>query len=1717
MSKRLILLCGFLFTVGVAWGDVDSLLVRGDSLFNQGRYSEAIAVYQQAAKEAPTKLIAHLKLGRAYSANGQYDEAISAYQRVIRLRRRGPVALLAYQELGTVYGKRGQVEDAVSALLQAAELAPDDFQTFYTLGAAYFQAGRVHDAFDTFTEALRLAKKAPQLPEAQRFVGQIEVALNELRPLVATAPPPPRQDKPAVKAEPLPPPKTYRLTIQTTPADSQVKILNIGPRYHPGIALESGSYHVQVEKPGYHRQRQWVEINDQDVTIDVALEAATYALTVQATPAQSQITLVGHPETYRPGMLLAPGLYQVRVDHEGYEPFEQAVEIRDRDEVVRVTLEPQKYAFQVHATPPDSQVQILNIIPPYEAGMRLPPGRYDVRVQRHGYVTWRQWMTVADRDVALDVNLSRTTYPLVVQVEPSDSRITLVNSVLSYEPGIPLPPGEYEVLVEREGYESERRTVAIRDRAVEIQVALQLRTYALTVEVTPSDSVIRFQNRDVTYEPGMQVPPGAYELEVTKPGYIPRRQQVTVVDRDVRIAVDLPLKVYGLTVKTTPPNSRVTLVDYAETYYPGIPLPPGSYKIVVEHEGYESARQSVEISSQAVSIEVALKIRTYALTVNATPPDSTVRIVNIQDRYRAGMRLRPGDYEVEVSRRGYFSTRQVVTVVDQNVVLEVALSPEVYGLTVMATPADSQITLVGLETPYQPGMLLPPGSYQVLVQREGYYEHQRNIRIRRSAVGMEVELEQIVHPLTVSTTPKDSRVTVVSHPEPYQPGMLLPQGSYEVMVEREGYETQRHPVTISDRVVQMQVSLKRIEYGLAVQVNPSDSQVQILNIKPAYTPGMRLPPGNYEVEVTKPGYEPWHERVAVVDQDVVVAADLEQTRYELTVGVTPTDSQIRLVNHAAAYHPGMLLPPGEHEVLVERDGYQSERRTVAIRDRAVEIEIALQLQTYALTVGVTPLESVVRFRNRDMTYEPGMRLPPGAYELDVTKPGYIPRRQTVTVVDRDVTLSVALERDVHPLVVAVTPDDSRVTLMDYAEMYYPGILLPPGSYEVVVDRDGYEPQRRTVTVRNEAVRLTIELRQATYALTVEATPEDSQITLVNYTEPYQPGLDLPPGRYEVLVERDGYQPVRREVIIRNRNITVKISLEKAPVLATQPLVDDMARLEAALAEQEQRYEKEWTQWSEARRKVEELEGAVGAHEGQASSHQLKLAQHREKLKRKQDQMLQDPSISLEPERTRFKEAWQAAKQSEEELTRLKEKVTVAQLDGQVLETRVEDTGRALDTLKQQLAQLRLQTVYRRIEQPEEIRARGEYRCRRHMSMAQCKQAALEEAKRDAVDKGTERLHSALADFQGIPQARLETLRQRSEMMILDYEVLNDDWVNKTNYFYQILAVVQGKVPPELRPQFDDNTSQGGVSLQAATPEPQTYKLTVRSVPQDSMVRLLGIETPYRLGMALAPGEYTLEVKRAGYYSHKQTVEIRDADVTIDVILDPSEVAASSGSIRRALVIGNAKYEQAPLRNPVNDAEDMSRALRRMGFKVDLLRDSTHREMEYRIEEFARHLRRGGIGLLYYAGHGVQLQGQNYLVPVDARLEGAADVKYRTVHLGWVLDQLDDARNDLNIVILDACRNNPFMRSWRSSQRGLAVVQAARGTLIAYSTSPGDVALDGDGRNGTFTKHLLAQITTPSLPVEQVFKQTRVGVMQETNGQQVPWESSSLLGDFFFVK
>jgi hypothetical protein len=222
--------------------------------------------------------------------------------------------------------------------------------------------------------------------------------------------------------------------------------------------------------------------------------------------------------------------------------------------------------------------------------------------------------------------------------------------------------------------------------------------------------------------------------------------------------------------------------------------------------------------------------------------------------------------------------------------------------------------------------------------------------------------------------------------------------------------------------------------------------------------------------------------------------------------------------------------------------------------------------------------------------------------------------------------------------------------------------------------------------------------------------------------------------------------------------------------------------------------------------------------------------------------------------------------------------------------------------------------------------------------------------------------------------------------------------------------------------------------------------------------------------------------------------------------------------RTALVIGNSKYAVGPLRNPANDAQDMAAVLRRLGFEVTMRLDATQEQMEQAIAEFGRRLYQGGVGLFFYAGHGVQVDGENYLVPIGARIEGESDVRYKAVNVGQILGKMGEARNGLNIVILDACRDNPFSRGFRSATRGLAVVAGAapKGTLIAFATSPGKVASDGDGRNGLYTKHLLDNIQAPGVPVEQAFKQVLQGVERETDGQQSPWTSSSFSGDFSFV-
>ncbi len=254
-----------------------------------------------------------------------------------------------------------------------------------------------------------------------------------------------------------------------------------------------------------------------------------------------------------------------------------------------------------------------------------------------------------------------------------------------------------------------------------------------------------------------------------------------------------------------------------------------------------------------------------------------------------------------------------------------------------------------------------------------------------------------------------------------------------------------------------------------------------------------------------------------------------------------------------------------------------------------------------------------------------------------------------------------------------------------------------------------------------------------------------------------------------------------------------------------------------------------------------------------------------------------------------------------------------------------------------------------------------------------------------------------------------------------------------------------------------------------------------------------------------------------------TPNIRVIILTLFFVAGPLVLVSNQvwAAQRIALVFGNGTYPNVGnLSNPPNDARLIADTLRQLDFTVIEHIDADQKAMKKAIRSFGQKLSAAGkdaVGLFYYAGHGVQIDGENYLIPVNVSIDSEADVDIESVSLTAIHKQMKYAGNRLNIIIMDACRNNPFKRSFRAVRKGLAEMNASKGTLIAYATAPGDVAADGVGRNSPYTEALSRAMLTAGLTVERVFKKVRNDVVAITNDKQVPWEASSLTGEDFYFK
>ena len=262
-------------------------------------------------------------------------------------------------------------------------------------------------------------------------------------------------------------------------------------------------------------------------------------------------------------------------------------------------------------------------------------------------------------------------------------------------------------------------------------------------------------------------------------------------------------------------------------------------------------------------------------------------------------------------------------------------------------------------------------------------------------------------------------------------------------------------------------------------------------------------------------------------------------------------------------------------------------------------------------------------------------------------------------------------------------------------------------------------------------------------------------------------------------------------------------------------------------------------------------------------------------------------------------------------------------------------------------------------------------------------------------------------------------------------------------------------------------------------------------------------------VTLSPGANTIVVtatNAGGTTTKQQTVVYNRTDYNV-----------TNTNNHVALVIGNASYSRSPLANPANDARDIGAYLAKLGFDVKTIVNGTRRQMDEAIVDLGRRSKAGGVALFYYSGHGIQNNGHNYLIPIGANIASAADLEYECTDVNRVLSNLEESGCKMNIVVLDACRDDPFSKSWArsASTHGLTGINAPSGTFIAYATAPGSVAIDGSGQHSPFSQAFLNTLSIPGLSLFDFFQRVQLSVQSQTNGQQIPWLASSFLGEFYF--
>lgn len=614
-----------------------------------------------------------------------------------------------------------------------------------------------------------------------------------------------------------------------------------------------------------------------------------------------------------------------------------------------------------------------------------------------------------------------------------------------------------------------------------------------------------------------------------------------------------------LQLTSTPAAAKIYLDDkyVGDTPQTFDKLQPGQYALRLELPGYQPWTDNVTVKGGTAStVDAKLKAAYYRLRIKTNVRKAKIKLLDTHRRFKQGMLLKPGRYRVQVTAPGYIKATHEVTIRDQDLVRTVKLAKAkvFYKVRIKLDPPQAaplaRIRILDWPKPYKrDGIRLSEGSYTVEVKAEGYKTKRHSFEVGKSKKTVRVKLISPGVKLTVNTVPKSAEVKILNYKESYIPGMLMPPGKYQVQVSAPGYQTSKKWIKLV-KSGSFKVSLKEARFSLKVATTPKNATVKIVEPKNTdYKKGKKLKPGRYRIAVSASGFETQHKWVEIKDRDARLSVSLKKQGYALKLRTVPKNAKIVFSNKSIHYKPGIKLHPGKYQVTVSADGFDTQKHEIEITDKPVEKKIALKPNKFLIRLAVDPSNAKIEMLQPKIAYKKWRRYKPGTYRLRISAPGYRPKIQVVTLKDKDIKLKLKLGEDLGRLTVKTSPPGAKVIIIGHPEPYSPGINLLPGSYRLEISAPGYKTVTKPIIMTEQDLALTVKLEKPLYALTVNPTPQDATIEIVDYPRKYKPGIKLPPGNYLIRALKENFRPTSRWVRIKDRNVTIHLKMDsQAPVL-----------------------------------------------------------------------------------------------------------------------------------------------------------------------------------------------------------------------------------------------------------------------------------------------------------------------------------------------------------------------------------------------------------------------------------------------------------------------------------------------------------------------------------------------------------------------------------------